>query len=789
MSRAILVGQRRPRRAAIGACLPRRGRRPSPYLGVIAACVFAGLALAAPSRPQLDRTPHIGYVYPAGGQRGTTMEATVGGEYILGATAGLVSGSGVTVRITDAGEPKDNKDGSGKKKKRNQTVLDEVVKLSIAIAPQAAPGDREVRLVTAEGLSNPLVFQVGQLLEIKEREPNDKPGKANLLPTLPVTVNGQIMPGDVDVFEFGARKGQRLVAEVAARALIPYLADAVPGWFQATLSLADERGRELAYDDDYKFNPDPVLICTIPSNGTYRLAIRDSISRGREDFVYRLRVGELPFITSVFPLGARRSDTPAAVSLAGWNLPFDTMGLIVTQAAPCILPVSVTRDGLTAPSVPFAIGEEPEALADEVAARSGQGQPVSLPVVVNGRIRTPGERHTFSFSGKTGQVVRMEVRARRLGSPLDSHLLLADSHGVRLGENDDAKDKSQGLITHQADSELTVTLPEDGTYAVTLYDTQGKGGDDYAYRLRLGAPVPDFDLRAVPSSLSLSKGGTTVFSVQAIRRDGFKGAIRLSLDETSAAGLTLAGGLIPEKADKVNMTLSASSRSRTATPLHPQLTGTATVAGNPVSRPVIPAEDLMQAFIYRHLVPARDWVVMVRDPPAPFTVAVELPSSGVLDLPVGREVEFPLTATRRPGFDGPLRFELVDPPKGITLRRGFIQPGKIGGFITIRTESKVELGLRDNLILTAAMPLDAESPASSVSSNAPAIKAATNAPVATAALPVRATTNAVGSAGTVGSGKRPFRERVVVTLPAVPFQTVDRPERKNTDAGKTPKKK
>src|SRR6185369_1395468 len=44
-----------------------------------------------------------------------------------------------------------------------------------------------------------------------------------------------------------------------ARALIPYLADAVPGWFQATLALRDAKGRELAYDDDFRFNPDPVL--------------------------------------------------------------------------------------------------------------------------------------------------------------------------------------------------------------------------------------------------------------------------------------------------------------------------------------------------------------------------------------------------------------------------------------------------------------------------------------------------------------------------------------------------
>ena len=43
----------------------------------------------------------------------------------------------------------------------------------------------------------------------------------------------------------------------AARELVPYLADAVPGWFQATLVLYDKKGKEVAYADDYRFNPDP----------------------------------------------------------------------------------------------------------------------------------------------------------------------------------------------------------------------------------------------------------------------------------------------------------------------------------------------------------------------------------------------------------------------------------------------------------------------------------------------------------------------------------------------------
>ncbi len=218
--------------------------------------------------------------------------------------------------------------------------LAEKVILQITIAPDAEPGQRELRLATANGLSNPLFFHVGQLPEFRKEESKNSAGSAGparktrrsrrsrpaasrepeMNITLPAVVNGQIMPGGVDRYRFQARKGQHLVVAVSARELIPYLADAVPGWFQAAVALYDAKGNELAYDDHYRFHPDPVLYCKIPKDGQYVLEIRDALYRGREDFVYRIAVGELPFVTSVFPLGGPAGpQTP--VELKGWNLP------------------------------------------------------------------------------------------------------------------------------------------------------------------------------------------------------------------------------------------------------------------------------------------------------------------------------------------------------------------------------------------------------------------------------------------------------------------------------------
>ena len=73
-----------------------------------------------------------------------------------------------------------------------------------------------------------------------------------------------------------------------------------------------------------------------------------------------------------------------------------------------------------------------------------------------------------------------------------------------------------------------VELPADGTYYVHLGDTTRNGGKEYAYRLRISEPRPDFELRAVPSGGGLRSKGSAAASVYAIRKDGYTGPITLT---------------------------------------------------------------------------------------------------------------------------------------------------------------------------------------------------------------------------------------------------------------------
>jgi hypothetical protein len=650
-------------------------------LCVAAVLTVAPAAPAIAAAARASRSPDIGYVYPAGGRQGATFEVAIAGRYLDGVSGVVVSGGGVQATVIEHVKPLNGKEinllrdrlkelqelmkpagretkktqadvaqvapaipaagqtpdaNSGgeidraalqkemgeikqklanpKNRNRDNPQLAEDVRLRVVLAPDAEPGQRELRLKTALGLSNPRVFHIGQLPEYVEKEPNNKTADAGTLSALPLVINGQIMPGDVDCFRFEARKGWQLVVVACARELIPYLADGVPGWFQATLTLYDPNGNELAYDDDYRFHPDPVLYCEIPRDGEYVLEIKDAIYRGREDFVYRIVLGEMPFVTSIFPLGGRVGDQ-TTVKLTGWNLPAYELTLDGKDKEPGVIPVSVRKGELVSNSVPFALDKLPECLEKEPNNQEAGAKHVTLPIIVNGRIDQPGDSDVFRFEGRAGDEIIAEVYARRLDSPLDSVLKLTNTAGLQLAFNDDHQDKGAGLTTHHADSFLRTSLPADGTYYLHIADAQHKGGESYSYRLRISPPMPDFELRVVPSTINARAGATVPITVYALRKDGFSGEIALSLKD-APSGFALSGGRVPADKDEAKLSLKAPPTA-IKEPVSLSIEGRAVIQGREIVRPAVPADDMMQAFYYRHLVPAKDLKVAVFGRPAP----------------------------------------------------------------------------------------------------------------------------------------------------------------------------
>lgn len=71
----------------------------------VAAVLLASLLAIIPAATAQQNPPHLAYAYPAGGQRGTTIQVKIGGQFLNGATNVYVSGSGILARLADYVRP------------------------------------------------------------------------------------------------------------------------------------------------------------------------------------------------------------------------------------------------------------------------------------------------------------------------------------------------------------------------------------------------------------------------------------------------------------------------------------------------------------------------------------------------------------------------------------------------------------------------------------------------------------------------------------------------------------
>jgi hypothetical protein len=281
--------------------------------------------------------------------------------------------------------------------------------------------------------------------------------------------------------------------------------------------------------------------------------------------------------------------------------------------------------------MPFVVDKLPATFDKETNNTLATAQKITPPLLINGRIDRPDDWDVFQFAGKSNDMVAVEVQARSLDSPLDSVVKLTDAAGKVLAFSDDREDLGAGLHTHHADSWFMARLPTNGVYYVHIGDTGRKGSDEHAYRLRISAPQPDFELRVMPSSASLRTNATAAVTVYAQRQDGFAGPIKLELKEPpagfSAAPVTLAAGQ-----NNTRLTIKGPP-DPTKNPVRLSIVGSAKIGEKDIVRQAVPAEDRMQAFLWRHLVPARDLRVLVFDPGyqlPPKRVARARPPSAVL---------------------------------------------------------------------------------------------------------------------------------------------------------------
>ncbi len=506
--------------------------------------------------------PVASYLFPAGGKRGSVVKVRVGGLNLYDRCDWELLGRGVTAskellrtRTRWFEGPMLPLPASQRQEDYPSDMTGEV-----RIAADAHLGVRRGRMWTAEGASAGLAFMVGDLPEVIEEEIDGDAVPVEV--KLPVTINGRIYPREnVDSWAFTARTGQVITAEVHAARLGSPL--------DSRLEVLGPDDRLIAENDDAR-GSDSLVSFTASADCKYQVRIHDSNRNGGPQFVYRLTITADPYVTGVYPLGGRRG-TKTRFTLMGTNLPREPVELSLPATGGDLQRFSVGGK-LTNP-VAIDIDDLPEVLESEPNDTPDRAQRVTLPVVVNGRIDRPGDVDCWSFAGRKGEMVQLQMHGWRFGSPLRGVIEVHDDAGKAL---------AQSLPQPQPDPSVFFIVPRDGTYVARVRDFfRHRGGPAFTYRLRMAVPAPDFHLELDGQVLSVARGKKADLKLHVRREGGFKGAIALAIDGLPAG---VSGPfMIGPGQDRIDLGFTATL----APPIGVSrltIRGTATIGGRQVKR-------------------------------------------------------------------------------------------------------------------------------------------------------------------------------------------------------------
>jgi hypothetical protein len=506
------------------------------------------------------------------------------------------------------------------------------IKAEIVATADAPLGDREVRLIGPNGVSEPLTITVGGLPQIIEDEPNNTLEQAQKV-ALPAAVAGVIQGAtEVDGFRFSAKKGEQIVLEVMAQRTGSPL--------DSSLAVFDSNGKELARNEDAR-GFDSLIEFTAPEDGDYIAQLRDFQYRGSGDYRYRLFVGVMPYVDYIFPFGGQRGK-PVEISVYGRNLQgSEKMTLNIDENSPLgrqEIRLN-TPQGLSNP-IQFDVQDLPEITEAEPNEALTNANAATVPVVVNGRVGKAKDTDRFRFKpGADGKLV-VDIEARRYGSPLDSLVAIYSGESL-ITQNDDADG---------SDARMEFDAKKDTEYTVVVRDLTGRGGKDFGYRLSIRpavAAAPTFAAKFFPDAVRLNRGGRTRVRCEVVRT-GFDAPVQFSVNDLPQ-GVSAEPVLVPAGRNEADMLIFASPDAKMeSVPL--KLSAAATIAGKPITQSataIAPQENAERAF--------KRGFLTVLDA-APFTIEALTLATSMDQLGSGN---IDVLINRRPGFAGDVKLSAI----------------------------------------------------------------------------------------------------------------------------------
>lgn len=225
----------------------------------------------------------------------------------------------------------------------------------------------------------------------------------------------------------------------------------------------------------------------------------------------------------------------------------------------------------------------------------------------SGKLEKPEERAVCEFTiEKPGKKI-LEVFARRDGSALDAVLTLRkDSSSQELMRWDDVTNRVfVGTVPQlECDPVGEYEFTEAGRYVAEITDRTGHGGDDYFWKLQVRNPTPGFEVYSTRSTLPVSNNKELKMDFVIVRRDGFNGTVTLEFPkEIEAKNFVATSGV-----ERITTRIRYIKRSFSG--LKPiKIFARGISKGEKLRREVVACDEYEQAFAWRHLVPAKAFLL------------------------------------------------------------------------------------------------------------------------------------------------------------------------------------
>jgi len=631
----------------------------------VGALVFGALWFAAADLAHAS-APHLAGTNPAGAQRGSEVEVTLRGERLSDAQEILWYSPGITVARLEV--------------PTNQSAI---VKAQLKIAPDCRLGEHCLRVRCASGVSDLRTFWVGPFPTLKDAGTNSDFAQAQPVP-LNVTVEGVVENEAVRYYRVEAKKGQRISAEVEGLRLGRTLFDP----FVAILNA--KRFALASSDDTALLLQDPACSAVAPEDGAYTILVRESSYGGNGNCLYRLHIGTFPRPTGVFPPGGKAGET-LKIRFLGEAVGDLTAEVKLPESTQEQFAVFAQHDGQSAPSPnwvrvsSFPNVVESESNGDREHATSAG---TNFPVALNGVVSRDNETDWYRFTAASGQVLEVNIYARRLRSPLDPVLTVCDAAGKSLANNDD----SAG-----ADSYLRFTAPAAGDFFVSVNDHLKKGGPDYFYRVELtpvagglSIKVPDVSRNNAQErkSIVVPRGNRFATLVQADRRN-FSGDLVIQAPDLPP-GMSFQCDVMPGNQNLLPVVFEAKPDAAVGGKLCDLLVA-----------PKDPAQKLAgalsQDFVFVRGEPndsiygqtSVDKIAAAVVEEAPFSILMVEPK---VPLVRGGTMDLKVVAMRKAGFDEPITVRMLYNPPGVGSANEVVIPkGETNGLYRLNANGDAEI--------------------------------------------------------------------------------------------------